>query len=163
MTAAEVAQRAQSARGHDCTYRLGKGGFNPASPYPWNSHGECDCSGFAAWCLGFPRHVDHPWYVQMNGGWIETSQIVRDALSPFGFFEKIDWAQARLGDLIVYGDHDGHQGHVGVITDLDGDGPKMVTHCSLGNFRTFGDAIGESVPGLWKMHNGIIARAAGIT
>lgn len=160
MTGAEVVERARSAIGHHTIYALGKGGYNPASPFPWSSLGECDCSGFVAWCLMMSRHLDHPWYLAENGGWLETTAIVRDAMSPFGFFQKVDWLQARPGDLLVYGDHDGKQGHVGVVSALDAEGPAAAIHCSSGNYRTRGDAIQETIAALWKMRPSIVARYA---
>lgn len=160
MTPDEVLARARSAIGHRCVYALGKGGFNPASPVPWNLQGQCDCSGFAAWCLGVGRHTDNPWYAQQNGGWLETTAIVRDALSPYGLFQQVQWEQALPSDLVVYGDAGGHQGHVGVVSSAGLVGPAAVIHCSLGNYKVVGDAIQESAPALWKMHGGIIARCA---
>lgn len=161
----EVVARARSAAGHKCAYGLGKGGFNPAAPHPWNSAGLCDCSGFAAWCLGQSRHTDNPWYAETNGGWLETSAIVRDCGTPFGMFDKAKWTEAKPGDLVVYGDEkraDGtaRQGHVGVIVEVSEMGPKAAVHCSSGNFRTYQDAIRETSVGLWTLHLSVVARCA---
>lgn len=159
MLALEAVHRAQSAMTHRAVYRLGMGGFNPSSPVPWNSRGECDCSGFVAWCLGVGRHLDHPWYAAYNGGWLETTAIVRDAVSRFGFFDRVAAELAKPGDLLVYGDHDGHQGHVGLVATAQ-IGVRSVIHCSLGAFKNGGDAIAESSPGLWLSRGGIVARYA---
>ncbi len=43
MTNQNVLERARSAIGYSCKYLLGKGGFNPASQFPWNARGELDC------------------------------------------------------------------------------------------------------------------------
>lgn len=159
MTRPEAVARARSAIGSKCAYRLGKGGFSPTSPYPWNSAGECDCSGFIAWCLGVSRHTDNPWYKSFNGGWVETSAIVRDAKVPFGFFDEVTWEHAAPGHLIVYGDFGGHQGHVGIVNQAD-NGPTQAIHCSNGNFTRTQDAIQETGIAVWKMHEGIIVRCA---
>jgi cell wall-associated NlpC family hydrolase len=119
MTAQEILERAARSIGHGTIYKLGQGGFSPASPHPWNSRGECDCSGFVAWCLGVSRHTDHPWYSQQNGGWLETTAIARDArLAGAGMFDLVPWEQARPADLLVYGDWGGHQGHVARYIEL---------------------------------------------
>jgi hypothetical protein len=167
MTRTGVLERARSAIGHGTIYRLGMGGFNPASPHPWNSRGECDCSGFIAWCLGVSRYTDHPWYSAQNGGWLETTAIIRDALKEgFGMFDQVALEQALPGDLVVYGDRDGHQGHVGLISHVEpaGEGveegePKAIIHCSKGNWVAFQDAINETGNvGAWRMHGAVVAR-----
>lgn len=152
--------RARSAIGHGTLYKLGKGGFNPASPHPWNALGECDCSGYAAWCLGVSRHTEHPFYAHQNGGWLETSAIVADAHSSFGMFEAIRWEQAQPGDLLVYGDSGGHQGHVGVVSEVNDSGPTAACHCSSGNARVRHDAIQETGVAVWSLNGGIVARPA---
>ena len=156
MAKQSLVERARSAAGFGTKYKLGKGGFNPASPHPWSSLGECDCSGFIAWVLGISRHTDNPWYRKQNGGWLETTAIVRDCGTPFGFFDKREWTQARPGDLIVYGDSGGKQGHVGLITEVDATGPVKAIHCSSGNSRG-GDAIRETGVDIWKKRGGIVA------
>lgn len=153
MTAAEAVARARSALGQWCKYKLGAGGYNPASPHPWNSGGECDCSGYVAWVIGVSRHTDNPWYKEQNGGWIETSAVVRDALSDFGIFQKVEIPSA--GDVIVYGDKGRSQGHIGVVVE-SGD----IIHCSKGRFVRKGDAIGIDPPGLWLGRGGLYARCA---
>jgi hypothetical protein len=115
--------------------------MNPASPVPWSNDGLCDCSGFAAWCLKASRHTDDWWYHEWNGGWIETSAIVRDTLTEYGFFSPVEWKDAKPGHLLVYGDKDGHQGHVGIVSEVGPDGPMMVIHCSRGNDALVKDAI----------------------
>lgn len=159
MTRSEIIARARSAIGHQTIYRLGQGGFNPAASKPWNTRGECDCSGFVAWCLGMSRHLDHPWYASQNGGWFETTAIARDAESPYGFFDKVHWEIAQLGDLLVYGDSAHGQGHVGIISGLEGERPSLAIHCSAGNFRNHQDAIQETGVAVW-MVRGIVARWA---
>lgn len=159
MTTVEVVTRAMSAAGRGCKYGLGKGGFDPAAPHPWNSRLECDCSGFVAWALGVSRHTDHPWYRQINGGWLETSAIVRDAIMRgLGMFDLVAWREARPGHLVVYGDSGGRQGHVGIVAEVGADGPLTAIHCSKGNEVRFGDAIHETGVVLWKERNGIVAR-----
>jgi hypothetical protein len=163
MKANEVVSRAQASVAQGCKYVLGKGGFSPASKFPWSSRGECDCSGFVAWCLGISRQTDNPWYAKQNGGWVETSAMVRDAASPYGFFDQVPWVQATPGMLVVYGDSKKNgktvQGHVGVVSSVDAAGPTHVIHCSSGNYKRTGDAIRETGPDLWKS-KGIVVRCA---
>jgi hypothetical protein len=160
-TPAEVLARAQQAIGQGCVYRLGKGGYDPKQPYPWSTPAKlCDCSGFAAWCLGASRKTDSPWYKTYNGGWLETTAIVRDCGTNFGLFDPVAWLKARPSDFVVYGDKDGHQGHVGVIATVNSLGPLTVIHCSSGNFKRAADAIQETAATPWVARNGIVARCA---
>ena len=158
MTAQEAVDRARSAVAGGAIYKLGKGGFDPMSAKPWNRVFECDCSGFVSWCLGVSRKTDNPWYVDFNGGWFETSAIVRDAKSVFGVFTEIPRADALPGDLLVWGDRDGQQGHVGIVT-----GPTTIIHCSKGNFQNTKDAIRETQQGVFTSNRAIAARCAWIT
>lgn len=168
MTPAELVERARSVIGKGCVYGLGKGGMRPHDPHPWNSERKCDCSGFAAWALRVSRETDNPWYRQQNGGWIETSAIVRDCETPFGFFALVHKKDARVGDLLVYGDRMSkagkpQQGHVGICTQVGAKGPEMVVHCSRGNERKTGDAIRETDASWWYLADGIVARCAWVT
>jgi hypothetical protein len=161
----EVVARARSVVAKGCFYNLGCGGMRPHDPHPWDSANRCDCSGFAAWCLNVSRQTDNPWYKNQNGGWLETSSIVRDCETPFGFFAQVDRRKARVGDLLVYGDYkDGSgktvQGHVGICSDVGSKGPLLVIHCSAGNFRKTGDAIRETDIKWWDLAGGIVARCA---
>jgi cell wall-associated NlpC family hydrolase len=155
MTITEAVSRARSAVGGGCIYRLGKGGFDPKAERPWSKQMECDCSGFVSWCLGVSRKTNNPWYVKFNGGWFETSAIVRDALSPFGVFTKVDRQDARPGDVLVWGDTGGQQGHVGLVT-----GAATVIHCSKSNWTLTQDAIRETDMHIFDTHKAIAARCA---
>lgn len=152
LNAQEVCERAYRSVGKGCVYRLGKGGMHPEAEHPWVvDAGEflCDCSGFAMWCLGLSRF--------QAPVWLDTTKIASDAAGPHTFFVTVPMEQARPSDLIVYGDHDGHQGHVGVIVQRGDTLPTIVIHCSSGN-QKHGDAIGASDPTLWLKRNGIVAR-----
>lgn len=155
MTGADVVNRARAALAGGAIYKLGKGGFDPKALRPWNKQMQCDCSGFAAWCLGVSRKTDNPWYVAFNGGWFETSAIVRDALSQFGVFTEVARQDAKPGDVLVWGDSGGAQGHVGIVTST-----TTIIHCSKGNFNQHGDAIRETPMTLFDSHNAIAARCA---
>jgi len=163
MTRYEIVLRArraleESQESGGVIYALGKGGFKPGADVPWNDARGCDCSGFVAWCLGLNRHTDHPWYREVNGGWLETTAIVHDALGPFGMFDAIPLDEARPADVIVYGDKDGHQGHVGLIVATN---PEVeVIHCSSGNFKATKNALASAGPDLWLKRGGIVARCA---
>lgn len=155
MTGLEVVDRARSAIGKGCIYRLGKGGYTPTNLVPWSKQFECDCSGFVSWCLGVSRKTDNPWYVRFNGGWLETSAIVRDATSPFGVFTEVARYDALPGDLLVWGDAGGAQGHVGIVS-----GPTTIIHCSKGNWTRTQDAIRETDMTIFDSHKAIAARCA---
>ena len=127
-----VLARANAAVAQGVRYKLGKGGINPGSPTP-ASDGECDCSGFVAWCLGMSRHTADQFYVQFNGGWIETTAVWTDIGTSTGIF---DATNKRPGAVVVYPDAHGHEGHIGILVD-----ENRVVHCSHGNDTQFGNAI----------------------
>jgi hypothetical protein len=165
MSNSEIIARARSVIGKGCRYGLGKGGMSPSAVVPWDGAMLCDCSGFIAWVLGVSRHLDHPWYKKQNGGWLETTAIVRDCATPYGFFTQVATVEALAGDLIVYGDikktdDTTRQGHVGLISEVGATGPARAVHCSKGNERRTGDAIFESPVGFWLAAGGIVARCA---
>lgn len=168
MTRQEVVARARSAVGRNVRYELGAGGMNPQRDDPANLLNCCDCSGFAAWCLGVKRKTDLPWYVEQNGGWLETSAIFRDCATPYGFFDGIEWKDARPADLLVYGDRKDdagkvRQGHVGVVSEVGSEGPTEVIHCSASNWRVTGDAIQPTAPLIFEQHGARAARCAWVT
>lgn len=156
MTTTQLLKTARSAIGLRIKYKLGSGGMNPKAASPAGKDGACDCSGFVAWCLGISRLTDNPFYKQFNGGWVNTDAIVRDAQSPFGFFEEISCPE--LGCLIVYGKQKGMvAGHVGIVSGLK---PERVIHCSSGNWKTTGDAINETGAEIFHKHKAIYVRSA---
>src|SRR5258706_72356 len=159
MTRLELIQRAESVVAKGCHYKLGAGGRLWHHATPWDPDHLCDCSGFIAWCYGVDRHTDDPWYRDFNNGWLETSAIVRDCGTPFGIFTEVAWAQTLPGDSLVYGDRDGHKGHIGLVVEVSEAGPTGVIHCSMGNERRTGDAIGRTNADLWIAQGGIVARS----
>lgn len=158
MLPAEVVARARSQIGLPTRYELGRGGFYPSALTAADAMGRCDCSGFVAWIFKTPRHVDIPEYAAELGNWVETSAIVRDAKLPYGMFNEVPLAQAEAGMVIVYGDNQGHQGHVGIVVEVGSAGPTSVVHCSKGNYLRAGDAIQETDPAVFFHHNAIVAR-----
>jgi hypothetical protein len=128
----EVLARIQSSLGLGSRYKLGKGGMNPGSPTP-NSGGQCDCSGYVSWCLGMSRKTTQHFYVNFNGGWIETTAAWTDIGSSVGIFDS---CTKKPGAIIVYPDANGRQGHIGILVDS-----THVAHCSKGNDTQFGNAI----------------------
>lgn len=162
MTAATVLRRARSRLGQKTVYFLGAGGMDPARPSPGS---RCDCSGFVAWCYGVSRRLTVPWYVKENGGWFETTALVRDAKGPFGFVDRIGQSEARPGDLVVYGDRAGRQGHVGILTTVIlPNGAGRVIHCSKSGWVVHGDAIRETdLEPAFPVTNRIFAMLAWVT
>jgi hypothetical protein len=163
MNGVDVVTRALGTTGKGCRYKLGAGGRLWHKQTPWTpALMTCDCSGFVAWCLGVDRHTDHPYYKAFNGGWLETTAVERDALAEgVGMFDHVPWADAALGDVLVWGDRDGHQGHIGVVTDCS-TGPVKVVHCSVGNERRTQDAIRETGVEVFLQNRAIVARYAGL-
>jgi peptidoglycan hydrolase-like protein with peptidoglycan-binding domain len=135
-------QRAGAGCGKGTVYTLGKGGFDPTQPMTR----ECDCSGFVAWAIGIPRELPPG-----SDQWLATDNYWQGG-SPVadGLFGRVAPGQAQPGDLYVYPDAEGRQGHIGIITRIDAVGkPTHVVHCSLGNFRTHGDAVQETEAGVF--------------
>lgn len=166
MTTQELIDRARSVVGQPCKYKLGEGGRLWHAETPWNPHTlGCDCSGFVAWSLGMDRHTPDTFYKKWNGGWIETSAVVRDALEHdgVGFFDRIEVAEP--GAVLVYPDRKVkgkvRQGHIGIVIEPPTPtfGLFNVVHCSAGNFRRLGNAIAETDDALWRKNPGtVIAR-----
>ena len=162
LAAADVVARAVSACGKGTRYRLGAGGRDPRLAHPAVA-GACDCSGFAAWCVGVDRFLPNAGVPTMPGGnWFETTQLVRDAKSPFGFVTEVAMAQARPGDLLVYGDRGGRQGHVGVVVEVGEGGPVKVAHCAKGN-ELRGDAIAVTGVSVFAINGAVAARVAWVS
>lgn len=158
-TRAEVAARAHSQVGAHVTYSLGAGGMHPAAATPTDATHRCDCSGFASWCLGLSRKTSNPVFVEINGGWIETTAIVHDALVSHALFTAT--RDPQPGDLIVYGDAAGHQGHVGIVTAVENGHATRVVHCSHGN--PAGHAVQETAPTVFFAHGAIYAALGDLT
>ncbi len=159
MNALEVVAKARGEIGRGCVYRLGHGGMHPEADHPFDAAFFCDCSGFVAWCLGVSRKLDgDPWYKDQDGGWFETTAVFKDCGTPFGAVDGVAWGQAKPGMLVVWGDHEGHQGHIGVVSEIDDKGPARVVHCSSGNYRALGDAIAETDSGIFRRNDALVAR-----
>jgi hypothetical protein len=148
-----VLARAHSAVGQGVRYKLGKGGMNPGSPTP-AAGGQCDCTGFVAWCFGFSRKMTEHFYVNFNGGWFETTAVWTDVGKSTGILEE---SQSRPGAVIVFPDSNGRQGHIGIILDN-----THVVHCSKGNDTKFGDAIQVTDLTVFQQPNRRIGWLAGL-
>lgn len=155
----DVVARALAAVGFGTRYKLGKGGRDPAAAHPAQD-GACDCSGFAAWCVGVDRFLPNGAIpgLPADERWFETSALYADARSPWGFVAEVPWIEAREGDLLVWPDQGSRQGHVGVITAAGLEGPTKVAHCASSNWRNEGDAIRETGVGLFLKAGAIAAR-----
>ncbi len=129
-------KRARTALKCEVRYGLGKGGMNPRASCPGDDAGKCDCSGFVAWAIWLSRKpkVSRKW-------WIETTRIARDAKGRKSVFTQI--REPRAGCLIVYGDKGGRQGHIGIVTEVDGSGRVTGIDCSYGMSRKTGRALHE--------------------
>lgn len=136
--------RARSCLGKNTRYKLGKGGINPVNPLT----PECDCSGFVAWTIGIPRELP-----PRSGKWLQTTTYwegggaVGDSL-----FDLTTPAQAEPGDLYVYPDGGGKQGHMGIISEVQNGKPSKVIHCSKGNDTRYRDAIQETETAVFNSH-----------
>ncbi|HPQ68431.1 MAG TPA: peptidoglycan-binding domain-containing protein [bacterium] len=103
---------------------------------------KCDCSGFAAWSIGIPRHLPAKKKVWLqttsywNGG-IDTGQRI---------FDQVAENAAQPGDIVVYPDIGGKQGHMGFVSRMENGVVTRVIHCSKSNYTNHGDAILETAP-----------------
>lgn len=161
MTRQQVVGRSHSAVGHGCKYLLGQGGMKPYRAVPWDEDQECDCSGFVMWALGLSRFQPPLWY--------DTTRMVADArASSAQLFESADWHEALPGDAVAWpdrvGENDKHfEGHCGIVTEINGEGPLRVVHCSAGNWSKESDAIRETDAGIFVNNRAVIVRLRGIT
>jgi CHAP domain len=118
--------------------------MKPYRAVPWDEDMECDCSGFACWTLGMSRFDGMVWY--------DTSRLFTEAMKGKDLFQRVEWANALPGDLLVYPDRkrdDGRvrQGHVAIVTAVGpGRGPLLIVDCSASNWRRHSDAIREGPP-----------------
>lgn len=126
---------------NDIDYKLGKGGYFPNDVKPSRTK-SCDCSGFVSWCIGLSR-VPKP----SRNWWLETTNIYENAMNRDGkpdVFTRI--ATPVPGCIVVYGDNNGHEGHIGIVYDCQVDSKNKVTKlhvidCSSGGSRKLGKAI----------------------
>lgn len=134
--------RARSALGRKTVYKLGGGGMNPLKPLDR----LCDCSGFVAWAIGIPRQLPPG-----TGPWLDTDAYARGSVKGIpSFTTAVAAGDIRPGDLWVYPDHAGKQGHIAFISRVDGGGaPTHVIHCSGSNSKA-GDAVQETSPKAFK-------------
>ena len=141
----QMLQRANSALGLNTIYELGKGGFDPTIPMT----PSCDCSGFVAWAIGIPRELPPG-----SDKWLSTDSYWSGG-EPVkaNLFKEIELQQSEPGDLLVYPDSGGHQGHIGIITQVDHSMPTYVIHCSLGNYNNYHDAVRITDPGVFLAGN----------
>jgi hypothetical protein len=141
----QTMNRALSALGRRTIYKLGKGGIDPTKPLT----SECDCSGFIAWAIGIPRELPPG-----SNKWLSTDEYWGGGKPvKAGLFTHIPIKEARSGDLLVYPDTGGNQGHVALITQSDFKMPTLIIHCSKGNFSNFGDAICIGSPAVFLSGN----------
>jgi len=153
----EILDRAHYAAAHSkATYELGKGGYSPTNELPEGSTKTCDCSGFVSWVIGESRKTGNAFLKSLNGGWIETTAVVKDAKSEEGMFTKIDAPEP--GCLFVWGDNSGKQGHIGVVTEVAFGTATKVIHCSSGNSRKYGKAIKETAADIFYHNGGIFVK-----
>jgi len=144
---AQSLQRARTGLEETTTYVLGQGGFDPTKMLTK----KCDCSGFVAWAIGIPRE-----FPPGSNRWLDTDAYWNGGgaaakAAGFPLLKNVAAADAEPGDLIVYPDHGGMQGHIGMISGMDSHGELKVIHCSKGNFRKFGDATRETDSAVWKI------------
>ena len=136
--------RARSLVDQGTRYVLGKGGFTPTDPM----ESESDCSGFVAWAIGIPRELPPG-----SGRWLQTTTYWEGGGNVGqGLFDESDPARAEPGDIYVYPDMRGKQGHMGVISAAQSGRPIKIIHCSKGNFNRHGDAIRETNPDVFVRH-----------
>lgn len=134
--------RAKQNLGQLTKYKLSEGGVDPTIAFTK----ECDCSGFVAWAIGYPRELPRG-----SGNWIDTNLIWGGGGTKTpGIFIEIQQNNCDLGDLLVYPKADqNHHGHVGIVIEVANQKPIKIIHCSYGNFAGTGDAIQITAPDLF--------------
>lgn len=159
-TLKDIVENARTCIGHGI-YKLGQGGIRALAPVPWNGKGECDCSGFALWCARLSRWQKGS-KIGPNTDWIDTTAMYQDAIGEQKFFVRV--LAPLPGDMIVYPDYYSKtrqrvvQGHVGVVTEVEGELIVKVVHCSTGNMVRFGYAIAETSGGVFANGRSIVVR-----
>lgn len=156
MTAEELIDRARGQLGKGTRYKLGAGGFGTDKLRPGGGGGhaedQCDCSGFACWALNTSRFTRNEYYrLLLKTDWISTVSMYKDCGDSAGLFRMVD--APRPGVIVVYPDgalRKGAQGHVGIVTEVVDAEVRAVIHCSAGNYRSTGDAIGENLDAAWS-------------
>lgn len=137
-------------------YQLGSGGSgwlrDPDDPLD-----ECDCSGFIAHCLGRSRNAVGATDLGATE-WVESTQMVRDATGPQTWLRAFPLAEARPGDIVVYGDREGRQGHCGIVVGpaAYGADPRTID-CGQAVASKRG-AIAVKWKALWGRRGAIVAR-----
>jgi hypothetical protein len=141
----QTLQRAKSAAGLNTVYKLGKGGIDPTKPMT----ASCDCSGFVSWAIGIPRELP-----PQSNKWLSTDSYWSGGMPvKANLFMETELQQAEAGDLLVYPDSPGHQGHIGMITQVDQAGPTFVIHCSWSNYEKHQDAVRITGPEVFLSGN----------
>ena len=134
----QTLDRAKSALGLKTVYKLGKGGFDPTKAMT----ASCDCSGFVAWAIGIPRELPPG-----SNKWLATDNYYSGGKPvKAGLFSQVAIDKTKPGDLLVYPDKGGNQGHIGIVTQIKSGAPSLVIHCSRGNYKKFDDAIQVTGP-----------------
>lgn len=155
MTPVQLIARARGQLGRKTRYKLGAGGYgiDKATPGGGGGHApdECDCSGFVCWALNISRMTRNEYYrLKLGTDWISTSSMYADCGDSAGLFEMVQ--TPRVGCIVVYPDGalgKGRQGHVGIVSAVNGGAVASVIHCSGGNFKSGGDAIAENLDQTW--------------
>lgn len=133
--------RARGATTTRCVYKLGRGGYNPHFQHnaAWDG-GRSDCSGFISWLL-MTRRRPKPG----RPFWIETTAIFNDASGKQQVFTELD--EPEEGCLVVYGDRNGKEGHIGVVVKVHSVNPGHLDYdtieCASGVLGRLGKAIRE--------------------
>lgn len=99
-----------------------------------------DCSEFICRVLGITKK---PLDGDTLNWWLNTDGILTDALGKDVLFHDIPLAEAKPGDMVVYGHHDGHVGHIAMVVDparrviVDCSGSRDGVHCHLDDKANF--------------------------
>ena len=90
---AALARRPGAQGRRDLHLLARQGRASPGVADAGDAQGRLDCSRFASWCLGLDRKSD-----AIDGGWISTDSIVRDATGKRRLFRVVPAGQIRAGD-----------------------------------------------------------------
>ena len=143
----QTMNRAHSGLGFKTIYKLGKGGIDPTKSLT----PQCDCSGFIAWAIGIPRELPPG-----SNKWLSTDEYWAGGKpTKPGLLTQIELSHALIGDILVYPDSGGNQGHIALINQVDNNSPSYIIHCSSGNYNHYGDAVRITEPSVFLSGNHI--------
>lgn len=156
-TRTQAIGRAVDMINYPSRYHLGSGGSDPGAISCFvastDGVGQCDCSGFVAWCLGYDRWQKRLYSDRDLGEYVSTDSMVEDANRHQILFRRT--SNPRAGDLICYPGKRNHGrrvhiGHVGIlIQPPNAPGPSVIDCASGKDRRSAGISVARRSIATW--------------